>query len=321
MRASGDALAATLADRQANDALTALLREALDLLGARFDKFPERCRPHYTPVQRFRILRLKHLAQLTHEEAARLFRVSPGTIARWEVEANPESQTVGSTITPTPPVRRYSDTVHHLVQTLAVLRFGRPRALAQHLALAGWRIAKTTVRRYLKQPRVPGPELPSPQTSKRAVKARFPHHVWHLDLTQIQGFLRSTTFSLATLLDSHSRMPLSWRVFEQPATAQDMCALVDEACAVHGKPRHLVVDKGGEFTAHVFKERISAWRANLRFCSADNHRANSRLERFWLGLKTVLRLRPPSAHWPLSRADLERDVERAMTYYARFRPH
>jgi hypothetical protein len=34
-----------------------LLREALDVLGSRWDKLPERQRPHYSPQARFRILR------------------------------------------------------------------------------------------------------------------------------------------------------------------------------------------------------------------------------------------------------------------------
>jgi hypothetical protein len=78
------------------------LREALELLGDRLDKLPDRQGPHYTPVQRFQILRLKHTAQLTQDETARLFRVAVHTIARWEVQANPDSQTVGSTVTPMP---------------------------------------------------------------------------------------------------------------------------------------------------------------------------------------------------------------------------
>lgn len=91
------------------------------------DKLPERQRPHYTPVQCFRILARKSLAGLSQPEAARLFCVSVHSIARWEIAANPASHTVGSNVCAIPPVHRYNDTVHHLVQALASLGSAAPQ--------------------------------------------------------------------------------------------------------------------------------------------------------------------------------------------------
>jgi transposase InsO family protein len=108
-------------------------------------------------------------------------------------------------------------------------------------------------------------------------------------------------------------------VFENRANAEDMCALVDRACGHCGKPKYLVVDKGGEFRADTFRDRLDGWRVKLRFCSAENHRANARLERLWRSLKDLLRLGP--FRRPLTAAELERDVRLAVTYYAYFRPH
>jgi transposase InsO family protein/DNA-binding transcriptional regulator YiaG len=318
LRASSDPLVTAFAQAEAADVLVHCLREALDLIGERFDKIPSRQRPHYSPNQRFRILQLKHLLGLTQEQTARLFRLSEATIADWEVSANPESQTVGSTVTPVPPVRRYNDTVHHLTQTLARLGFGGYKALVQHLARAGWIIGKTTVRRYLKQKPVPDPVSEGPETPKRAVKARHPHHTWHLDLTQIHAFLRTATFHLATILDSFSRMPLVWQMFDKAPTASQMATFLDRSVSACGKPKYLIVDKGGEFTGDAFREMADAYRVKLRYCSAENHRANSRLERFWRSLKRLLRL-VPATH--LARPDLERDVHRALVYYAYYRPH
>jgi transposase InsO family protein/DNA-binding transcriptional regulator YiaG len=319
LRDCDDPLQAACAEAQAGALLAHLLREALELLGDRMDKLPERRRPHYTPTQRFRILRLRQLAGLSQEETARLFRVSQGTVVRWEVEANPDSQTVGSTVTPIPPLRRYNDTVHHLAQTLAAIGLKGYKTIAQYLALGGWRVGKTTVARYLKEPRPSDPKPQSLKAPKRAVKARFPHHIWHLDLTPVQGFLRGASFSLAAVLDNFSRMPLAFCLFASPAKTDDICALIDKACAAYGKPRHLIVDKGGEFTAAAFRERIEAWRVSLRYCSAENHRANSRLERFWRSLKQLLHVGPFSK--PLTFGELDRDVHLALTHYAYFRPH
>lgn len=309
-----DPLEAATAQAHASDILVYVLREALSLLGGRFDKLPDRKRPHYGPTQRFRILRLRHLAGLSQEETAKLFRVATGTISRWECQANPQSQVVGSTVTPVPPIRRYSDVVHHLAQTLAGLKFGGYDKIAHYLArAAGWKISKTTVARYLREVRIPDPRVP--QAPKRAVVARFVHHVWHLDLTQVPGLLGSAPRLLALVLDGFSRMPLAWRLYDQPPGAAEMCALVDETMAEFGKPRHLVVDKGGEFSAHTFRERLAAWRVRLRFCSAGNHRANSRLERFWLTLKVALGISPPSP------VVTEAEIHRALIHYAFHRPH
>ena len=315
MRASDDPIKAAAAEIHTASLLAALLRDALALLGDRFDKLPERQRPHYTPTQRFRILRLKHLLALSQEDAARLFRVSVSTIARWEAMANPESRTIGSTVTPVPPVRRYSDTVHHLTQTLSGLGFGGYDLVARHLARAGWHVATSTVRRYVREPRFPDPQVPVPETATRAVEARFTHHLWHIDSTLLPGLFGSAARSLTVVLDSFSRMPLVAVMRSAPSDAAAMVALVESAFTDLGTPRYLLADQGGEFVATVFRERIAAWGVALRFCSASHHRANSRLERFWLTLKQQLRVSrvsvPPSAV----------EVQRALVYYAFHRPH
>jgi hypothetical protein len=51
-----------------------LSREVAAILGARWDKVPDQRRPHYTPTQRFCILRVRHLLALSAEETACLDR-------------------------------------------------------------------------------------------------------------------------------------------------------------------------------------------------------------------------------------------------------
>jgi hypothetical protein len=87
LRGSDDPLQAALAQVQAAETLVALLRQAVDLLGERLDKIPERRRPHFTPVQRFRILELKAMAGLSQDETARLFRVAAGTVVTFRGQA------------------------------------------------------------------------------------------------------------------------------------------------------------------------------------------------------------------------------------------
>jgi putative transposase len=320
LRASQHGAEQALAGAHGNTILVHLLRETVDLLGARLDKLPERRRPHYTPVQRFRILKLIQLAVLSREEAAKLFRVAVNTLSGWAASANPDTQTVGSLVKPSPPVRRYNDTVHHLAQAMAGFGFTGYGDIVRHLARAGWRVARTTVRRYVKQPNLPAPHPAAPETPKRAVVARYPHHVWHLDLTEIPAFLGSVPRQLAVLLDSASRLPVAAKLFLKRPNSPDMLAFVERAFACLGTPRYLIVDRDGCFTATAFKERVAAWRVCLRFCSADHHRANAKLERFWSTLKnTLLRLAPPIDL--LAPAELETEIDRALRYYSFYRPH
>lgn len=59
-----------------------------------------------------------------------------------------------------PPIRRYDDATHHLVQSLADIGLGGYRKLVDWLGLVATRISSSTVRRYLKGPRVPKPAPP-----------------------------------------------------------------------------------------------------------------------------------------------------------------
>lgn len=321
MRVSDDARERELATSVSGAVLVHAQREIIELLGARLDKLPPRQRPHYTPVQRFRILQIKSLLGLAQDEIAHLVRVSVGTIAGWETSANPASKTVGSTVAAIPPVRRYEDSVHHLVQLMAAIGFAGYDTIAGHLLQAGWRVARSTVRRYLKEPLVvPTGDSPAPETPKRAVVARFPHHVWHLDLTEIPSFLGSASRQLALVLDSFSRVPLATRLFPGEPTAAQMSTFVESALCQHGSPRHLIVDRAGYFIASEFREYVDARNVNLRFCSADHHRANSKLERFWGTLKhRLLDLRPAVSL--VSDAELAASIDRAPRYYTFHRPH
>ncbi len=108
-------------------ALLARCYEAVSrILSERWQKIPERRRPHYTPHLRFQILELKSLLGLSQKETAQLFAISRNTVARWEQEvaANPEQKTVGSLVKPDPPVRRYADVVRHLIHTIRLNGFG-----------------------------------------------------------------------------------------------------------------------------------------------------------------------------------------------------
>ena len=86
LRESG-ATAARPSERAEEQALfLRITREAAGILGARWDKVPERQRLHYAPEQRFRIPRSRSFLGLSQRDAAEMFRVSSETIARRKTE-------------------------------------------------------------------------------------------------------------------------------------------------------------------------------------------------------------------------------------------
>jgi len=92
---SGEPLQQAFAQGEVSAPQARLFQEIGDILAARWDKIPDRRRPHYTPAQRYRILRVKTLLALSQKETARCFRLSRDTVARWEEEARALTQQGG----------------------------------------------------------------------------------------------------------------------------------------------------------------------------------------------------------------------------------
>jgi hypothetical protein len=212
LRESEDPLRCAYAFGREQGSLARLFAEVAELLGARLDTLPERRRPHFSPHQRWRILEIKRLLALSVEDAARLFRVSTGTLFRWEAEAvrEPDRQAIGSLLKPVPPIRRYADVVRHLVQLMDRVGFGGADKIAATLARAGWRLARETVRRYRHEPPVgPRPQLERRARATHTLQPRYPNHIWLADITQGRGLFGLACFRVAAILDAFSRMPLA----------------------------------------------------------------------------------------------------------------
>ena len=307
---------------QEQSLLARILAEVADMLGSRFDKLPERKRPHYTPHQRWRILEIRRLLAFSAEETAALFLVATGTILRWELEAGrePDKDTVGSLLKPTPPLRRYADVVRHLVQTMDRLGFRGAGTIASTLARAGWRLARETVRRYKHDPPVKPPRDARHlgRRDQTPLRASGPNHVWLLDLTHVKGLFGLLYFRVAAVLDAFSRAPLALRVFRHEPTADDMAALVVSAARRHGRPRHVVSDQGTQFTAKTFEDALSRLGVQHRFGAIGHSGSVAFIERFWRTVKQTLRL---PLFRPLTQADLERRVAFGVLHYTFYRPH
>jgi transposase InsO family protein len=320
LRASDDPVLVAMAQALEHEALARLLDEVIDILGERWDKIPDRRRPHYTPVQRARILAIKHMLALSRRETARVFRVSPDAVAAWEQEATrePDKTTIGNTVKPVPPVRRYADVVRHMVRWMDFMGFGSERTIASTLARAGWKIGKTTVARYTKRPFVPLPEARRSAREHVPLEVRGPHHVWIMDTTRVPALFGVSDYFIVAVFDAFSRVPLAVRTFEAMPLAKDTLAVLQEAVAVFSPPRHLATDRGEEFDAGTFKDGVRRMGIKQRFDSPGKHSITARLERFWRTLKHTARLK---LRRPLTQEDLDCRLRFALEHYAFHRPH
>jgi transposase InsO family protein len=264
--------------------------EIVDLLSARLRKIPEKRRPHYSPSQRFRALEIRSLLGWSRDLAARVLLVCPNTISNWERSADPQARTVGSTVTPVPPVRRFSDTVRATIALMARSGFGGEDAIALTLAAAGWNVSARSVRRILARAPRPSPPPPHPTKAPRPVIARFAHHVWMMDVTEVRSFLGLRVFQVAAVLDAFSRAPLALQVCETKPGAARMARLLTASARVLGAPKYLITDLGGEFRGRTFAKAVRRLGIRQRFASASNIHATAHLERFW---RTPQGLRQP----------------------------
>jgi putative transposase len=299
--------------------LLRIMREAAGILGERWDKVPDRHRPHYAPEQRFRILRIRGFLNLSQRETAGLFRVSTETIARWEMEAMSADDVVArSLVSPRPPVRRFADVVRAMVKTMELVGFGGNDLIARTLARAGWKLSARTVGRIRRECR-PRPRIPeSAAAAPRAVRARRPNHVWMVDLTDVRGLFGIVMFKVGVVFDAFSRMPLSARVFQKEPSSGEIASFVSNAVKRHGRPAHFVSDRGAYFTGGVFRRALKRLRVRPRFGAIGKKGSIALIERLWRTLKDTLGLRLLR---PLVAEDLREKVELGLVHYAHFRPH
>jgi transposase InsO family protein len=292
--------------------------EIVDILSARFRKIPEKRRPHYSPAQRFRALEIRSLLGWSRDLAARVFLVCSNTISNWERSADAPSRTVGSSVKPVPPVRRFADAVRATIDLMARSGFGGEDAIAMALAGVGWTVSARSVRRIAARPPRPSPAPPHPKRAPRPVIARFSHHVWMMDVTEVKSFLGIQVFRVAGVFDAFSRAPLALRVTDTNPDAAMMARLLAATARAFGRPKYVITDLGGEFQGRIFAKTAGRLGIRHRFASALNIYATARLERFWRTLKDTASLR---LHRPFTIQDLERRLETTLAHYLAFRPH
>ena len=229
---------------------------------------PPRHRPHYRAVERLAVLELRAARGWSAAQTAGRFFVTEATITDWMARLDEDGP---AALVRTPePVNRFPDLVAHLVRRLKVLcpAMGTAR-IAAVLSRAGLHLGRTTVRRMLKRrPRCVAPA--ATVRSERCIRSSYPNHIWLVDLTTVPtlaGFWVSwLPWSVpqrwpfccwvAVGVDHFSRRIMGVRVFRGwPSAAAISAFLVGMIRAAGQGPRHLITDRGKQFTARAFRRR------------------------------------------------------------------
>jgi len=320
LRQQGDALSRLMAECRRLRIKAAERDETISILRERLKRMEPRRRPHYSPEARFRILEHARKFLLSVEQAAARFLVTPQTLYNWlaELRQHPQRRTLGSLLRPVPPLRRYANVVRSLARQMKAFGFGGNKLIAATLAQVGWKPSPRSIGRFCKEKSRPDtpPVAPRPRTT--TVRGRYPNHLWLADITRVPLLFPFLHLHLAVVLDACSRFPLAASVSRFEPAAAAMVALLEEAVARHGKPRHFVSDQGDQFTAAVFREALQALGIRQRFGAVGQHGSIALIERFFRSLKHDLSLRSLR---PWSPADFKRRLELALARYAYCRPH
>jgi hypothetical protein len=257
-----------------------LLREEIRVKDSRMEQIEAHRRPHYPPTKRLAILELRAARGWSLAQTARIFLVSPLTIASWMGRLDQEGP--DALIQLPEPVNRFPEFVSYLVRRLKTLcpTLGKVK-LTQILARAGLHLAPTTVRRMLRDRPWPASRRAS-QKSPRVITARHPNHLWHVDLTTVPtalGFWTSwLPFTLpqvwpfcwwtATIVDHFSRRLMGFVVYRALPSSAALREFLAQVCRKSGtRPRNSLrgdsgdgVDVGGSSIASERSTSMGAWR-------------------------------------------------------------
>jgi putative transposase len=234
------------------------------------------------------------------------------------------------------PVNKFPDFVRYLVQRLKTLSptMGKTK-IAQTLARAGLHLGTTTVSRMLKQKpnREPSTTMAALLTEERIVTAKYPNHLWHVDLTVVPtgGFWTTwQPFSLpqcwpfcywvAVVIDHFSRRVMGVTAFTKQPDCKAVCSFLGRTISKVGKaPRYMICDRGSQFDSDAFRKWCK--RKGIqhpRYGAIGKHGSIAVVERVILTIKCLLRCLPyVSDRREAFLAELLATVE----WYNALRPH
>jgi len=310
-----------------------LLKEELSIKDSRMKRISGGRRPHYTPTERLAILELKAARGWSNIQTAEAFLICPDTIDYWSKmldDVRPKTL-----LRTTQPINKLPDFIKYIVARLKVLApvMGKVK-IAQALTKAGLLLSASTVGRILKDNITP-PEEPDscPAKVSRRTHARYPNHIWNIDLTVVPtsgGFWVSWPpfivpqvwpfcWWLACILDQYSRCIIGFAVFKKQPTALQLRDFLKRAVHKgHFKPRHIITDKGVQFKSRTFRKWCGRKGILSRYGAVGKHGSIAPIERFFRTLKTEW-LRKTIV--PLDIDNMRKHLKKYIRWYNCYRPH
>jgi transposase InsO family protein len=287
----------------------ALLRETLRIKDARMRRIDPQRRPQYRPTDRMAILELRAAQGWTVARTAETFLVDRGTVSMWMKRLDEKGGR--ALVNTSEPVNRFPEFVAYVVRRLKALcpTMGR-RRIAQVLARAGLHLAASTVRRLLAgRPRGASEAEESVVTEQggkrekaRVVTARYPDHVWHVDLTAVPTTAGLWTawlpFALPQVwpfcwwmvaaVDHYSRKVLGFALFKGTPSSTDVRAFLGRAIRRAGRvPKYLICDRGRQFDCDGFRRWCKRKKIRPRYGAVGRCGSIAIIERFFGSAKEV----------------------------------
>ena len=327
------------------------LREEIRIKDARMASMAPAKRPYYGPCERLAILELRAARNWSLAQTARVFLVADKTVASWTQRLDESGP--NALLQTREPVNKFPDFVRHNVQRLTTLcpTLGKVK-IAQTLAMAGLHLAVSTVGRMRREPPVAAPQSPTaseaetaeparpaptpapvPKPAAKRITARYPNHLWHVDLTMMSIFGGAWTtwlpfalpacfpfcWWLCVVLDHYSRRVMGVTVFFKQPTAAQVKQFMGQVIAKAGQvPKYLVSDQGAQFVSAAFQSWWTRRGIHQRFGAIGQHGSIAVIERSIRTLKELLR------GWPvvsLIRRTFLHDVHSAADWYNQHRAH
>ncbi|PHR97401.1 MAG: hypothetical protein COA78_27775 [Blastopirellula sp.] len=307
----------------------ALLREELRILGARVKCIHSQRRPQYPPIERMAILELRAMRGWTQAETARHFFISDDTIRSWLRRVDDDSL-----LQTTSPVNRFPEFVRYTVQQIKLFlpTLGKVK-IAEILARAGVHLGKTTVERILLESPVKEPEPNLKDNATCQIVSKYANHTWHADLTAVPisgGFWTNwipnaisprwpVCWWQLNVVDHYSRRAMGFATFKSIPTSEEVTTALDKIIKQgHAKPKHIIVDHGGQFDCDHFKKVwCNKHSISFRFGAVGKHGSIAVVERFHRTIKDLLR----QTIIPEQQSAFNNEVALIIDWYNEYRSH
>jgi len=309
-----------------------LLSEEIRIKDTRMEQIEAHRRPHYPPTARLAILELRAARGWTLAQTARIFQVSPLTIASWMGRLDEEGP--DALVRLPEPVNKSPAFLHYLVKRLRVLcpTLGKVK-IAQILARAGLHLGPTTVRRMMVDSRPPEPRKDS-QAAPRMVSARKPNYLWHVDLTTVPtalGFWVSWLpfalpqvwpfcWWLAVAVDHFSRRVMGFTVYRRLPSSAAVRGFLERAFRSAGaRPDYFITDQGTQFTEKGFRRWCRRHGIGHRFGALGKYGSLAVIERWIRTIKNECTRRLCIVPYRLG--GFEQELALYFSWYNGLRPH